>query len=118
MKNNLIFTGLSEQEGENCEGLLRDFLYYEMNIGKDIQFGNIQGFRKRPQTRDDLHRPIVARFLHYKDLELMKNSGRLLKGTHFGVGEQFPPEIEDRRRLLYPIMREEKKKKIKSCASA
>jgi hypothetical protein len=27
MKNNLIFTGLSEQEGENCEGLLRDFLY-------------------------------------------------------------------------------------------
>jgi predicted rRNA methylase YqxC with S4 and FtsJ domains len=32
MKNNLIFTGLSEQEGENCEGLLRDFLYYEMNI--------------------------------------------------------------------------------------
>jgi hypothetical protein len=29
MKNNLIFTGLSEQEGENCEGLLRDFLYYE-----------------------------------------------------------------------------------------
>jgi predicted nucleotidyltransferase len=33
MKNKLIFTGLSEQEGENCEGLLRDFLYYEMNIG-------------------------------------------------------------------------------------
>lgn len=113
MKNNLIFTGLSEQEGENCEGLLRDFLYYEMNIDKDIQFGNIHRFGKRPQTRDDPHRPIVARFLHYKDLELVKNSGRLLKGTHFGVREQFPPEIEDRRRLLYLIMREEKKKKSK-----
>ena len=85
MKNNLIFTGLSEQEGENCEGLLRDFLYYEMNTDKDIQFGNIHRFGKRPQTRDDPHRPIVARFLNYKDLELVKNSGRLLKGTHFGV---------------------------------
>jgi hypothetical protein len=63
----LIFTGLSEQEGENCEGLLRDFLYYEMNIDKDIQFGNIHRFGKRPQTRDDPHRPIVARFLHYKE---------------------------------------------------
>jgi hypothetical protein len=38
MKNNLIFTGLSEQEGENCEGLLRDFLYYEMNINKEWLF--------------------------------------------------------------------------------
>ena len=47
MKNNLIFTGLSEQEGENCEGLLRDFLYYEINIDKDIQFGNIHRFGKR-----------------------------------------------------------------------
>ena len=72
MKNNLIFTGLLEQEGENCEGLyLRDFLYYVMNIDKDIQFGNIHRFGKISQTRDDSRRPIVARFLYYKDLELV-----------------------------------------------
>jgi hypothetical protein len=40
----------------------------------DEEQPDIHRFGKRPQTRDDPHRPIVARFLHYKDLELVKNS--------------------------------------------
>ena len=113
MKYNLIFTGLAEHDNEDCESKLRDFLYYEMNIEKDIEFANIHRFGKKPRTPDDRHRPIIAKFINYKDLELVKKSGRFLKGTRYGVREQFPQEIEDRRKLLYPIMKEEKKKNSK-----
>ncbi|CAG2234767.1 unnamed protein product [Mytilus edulis] len=34
-----------------------------------------------------------------------------LKGSDYGVNEQFPPEIEQRRRRLYPIMKEERRKR-------
>jgi hypothetical protein len=50
-------------------------------------------------------RPIIARVLYYSDLDKVKKAGRNLRGTHFGVNEQFPPEIEERRRKLYPIMK-------------
>ena len=36
-----------------------------------------------------------------------------MKGKPFGVNEQYPFDIEERRRKLYPIMKEEKKKKSK-----
>ena len=36
-----------------------------------------------------------------------------LKGSDYWVQEQFPPEVEQRRKALYPIMREERKKKNK-----
>jgi hypothetical protein len=107
MKNNLIFTGLSEQGGENCEGLLRDIS--ELNVFVNVHF-IVQEISQQPFTifaplfRQTSKNQVVERFL-----------ARLLKGTHFGVREQFQPEIEDRRRLLCPIMREEK---IKSCTSA
>ena len=44
---------------------------------------------------------------------MVKSSGRFLKDTPYGINEQFPAEIEERRRQLYPIMKEEKRKKSK-----
>ena len=110
MKYNLIFTGLNEQAGENCENKLRHFIYQEMKISERIELGNIHRFGKKNAERP---RPIIARFLYYSDLDKDKKAGRTLRGTHFGGNEQFPPDIEERRRKLYPIMKEEKKKKSK-----
>jgi len=111
MKNNLIFTGLMENRGEDCEDKLRSFIYNELNIEKFIEFGNIHRFGKRHE--DGRPRPIVARFIYYNDLVMVKSSGRFLKDTPYGINEQFPAEIEERRRRLYPIMKEEKRKRSK-----
>lgn len=110
MKYNLIFTGLDEQNNENLDDKLRRFLYYEMGIEQQIEFGNMHRFGKRNNHRP---RPIIARFLYYADLDMVKKAGYKLQGTQFGVNEQFPLEIEQKRRRLYPIMKEEKKKKSK-----
>lgn len=113
MKNNLVFTGLLEQRDENCEEKLRSFIYNEMNITHRIEFGNVHRFGKRPALENDPPRPIVARFLYYNDLVQVKRAGKYLRGKNFGVNEQFPMEIEQRRKQLYPIMKEEKRKKSK-----
>ncbi|KAK6190490.1 hypothetical protein SNE40_002351 [Patella caerulea] len=51
------------------------------------------------------HRPIVARFIYYNDLREIKKRGYRLKGTLYGISEQFPAAIQERRKQLYPIER-------------
>jgi hypothetical protein len=50
--------------------------------------------------------PIVARFIYRRDIELVLKNGYRLRNTPYGVNEQFPVEIENRRRSLYPIMKQ------------
>lgn len=70
MKNNLIFTGLYEVRDENTEELLRHFLYKEIGIYFRIDFGNVHRFSHKPRGK----RPIVARFIHYNDLQYVLNN--------------------------------------------
>ena len=70
MKTNLIFTGLSgETNTENTESKLRDFLYYELGIEENIEFGNVHRYGKKVHGKN---RPIVARFLFQRDLKRVK----------------------------------------------
>lgn len=102
-KNNLIFTGLvGETNSEDTEKKLRDFLYYEVEIEKNIEFNNVHLFGRFVRGKD---RPIVARLLYHADvIHIIKNSYKLQR-TPYGIHEQFPKEIEDKRRLLYPIQK-------------
>ena len=68
---------------------------------------------KKPDVYNIPPRPIVARFIYWRDLEMVKKAEKQMKGKLFGVNEQYPSEIEDRRRKLYPIIKEETKKKSK-----
>lgn len=103
MKNNLIFTGLHRVPNENTEDLLRCFLYNELGVDYKIEFGNVHRFKTR--GGDNRRAPIVARFLYHVDLEHVLRIANRLKGTQYGIREQFPQEIENRRKPLYPIMR-------------
>ena len=100
MKNNLIFTGLAESSNENTEHVLRDFILQELGVECDIEFGNVHRFGKR---RDGNPRPIVARFLFYKDLSMVKSKAYRLKSKPYGINEQFPAVIEEKRKKLYPV---------------
>ena len=61
-------------------------------------------------------RPIVAVFERFSDREMIKNVASTLKGKNFSIREQFPAEIEQRRKPLYPVMRKalvDKNNKVK-----
>ena len=52
-------------------------------------------------------RPIVAKFENYTDREYVRKAGIELNKRRCGysIREHFPPEIEERRKSLYPVMR-------------
>lgn len=115
MRENLIFTNIDvrteSRDGrtfEDTESVLCDFLQRELHI-TDIKFDRVHRIRSNPnyRSRDNTVRPppIVAKFTFYKDKELVRKSAHLLRGKRFGINEQFPDEIEQRRRMLYPHLR-------------
>ena len=107
MKYNLIFSGLRYTPNENTEYVLRCFLRNELNIHENISFCNVHRFGK-PGLNGA--KPIVAKFIHRIDLDYVLENAYKLKGKPFGINEQFPVEIEEKRRRLYPVMKEAKKK--------
>ena len=76
----------------NCEEKLRSIIHEEMNITHHIEFGNVERFSK------SLPRPLVAQFLYYNDLAQVKRADKYLRGKPFGVNEQFPIEIKQKRK--------------------
>ena len=73
-----------------------------------IEFGNIHRFGRRG-TNNARH--IVARFIYHNDLQIVLQNAYRLKGSSFGISEQYPAEINSRRKNLYPIIREAKQQR-------
>ena len=73
-----------------------------MEINWNIEFGNVHRFGKFKKGKN---RPIVARFLYENDRVAARDNAFKLKGTEFGIHEQFPQVIEERRKTLYPVMK-------------
>ena len=110
MRDNLLFTGieepeLQEKEFEDTENTLNQFLAREMNISRAIPFHRVH--RLGPVDRNQSYpRHIIAKFEHFKDRESVRRAApKTLKNKPFGVREQFPKEIEDKRKKLYPQMK-------------
>ena len=111
MRSNLVFSGIAEGDThEDSEYVVRQFIKEKMKINSD----NIEierAHRIGGPRRQGKSRPIVAKFLRFKQKEAIKRAAPgALKGTSFGVNEQFPKGIAERRRQLIPIMKEHKKK--------
>ena len=108
MKNNLIFSGLPYENNEDCEQTVKTFLYNEMGIRQNIEIENVHRFGNPGLTGV---KPIVAHFIYRKELEIILNHGYRLKGKFYSVNEQFPKEIEKRRKQLYPVIKQAKQEK-------
>lgn len=111
MRDNLLFMNIPEvrqpnQAGrpyEDTERVLADFLHDNLQMD-NIPFERVHRITNNHYRRDG-PRPIVAKFTFFKDREEVRRRSYMLRGTHFGINEQFPEEIESKRRELYPIAR-------------
>jgi predicted N-formylglutamate amidohydrolase len=104
--NYWVFTNLAEQPTEDVELKLRTFIFEKLGIEHKIEIGNVHLFGKRYNDRP---RPIVARFVYHKDLRMVLDQATWLKNTPFGIHEQFPKPIEDKRRKLYHVLKDAKR---------
>ncbi|XP_041367046.1 uncharacterized protein LOC121381762 [Gigantopelta aegis] len=103
---NLLFSGIVHHgQEENTEDMLKAFIKKELEITEDvpIQVTHRLGPFRESQNR---HRTIVAHFQNLKDKDKIKNAAKKLARKPFGINDQFPREIAERRKRLYPVFRE------------
>ncbi|KAM9753660.1 uncharacterized protein ACNS7B_006879 [Menidia menidia] len=106
MRDNIVVAGIPEQQDEDPELVIKSFIQTHLKLPEDtvknISFHRVHRLGgKRPDARRP--RPIVAKFEHFKQKVLVRSRGRELRGTDFSINDQFPKEILDRRRVLFPI---------------
>ena len=98
MKYNLLFHGIAEaDEGvvEDSEAVLTDFIKTNLSIEDEFEMANVHRIGKRddPHRKPGRPRPIIGKFLHYKDLTNVKRSAKLLKGTNYESANSTRPRL-------------------------
>ena len=110
-RNNLNFFKIEEQQNETMEKTennLQNFIIKELKVDEEeMQNISIERAHRigKPSTTP---RPIIAKFSFFKDKEYIRSKARNLKGTKYGLAEDFPKEIVKRRKELLPNLREAK----------
>ena len=123
MRENLVFSGIPEQEGETEDAIRKsicDVFRTKMNITNADQIRISRCHRLNRtipsnKTGDSVRpRDIIVRFQYYPDRMSVLHSGKMLKGSGIYVNEHFPREIEQKRRILLPIIKYAKQQKKKA----
>jgi hypothetical protein len=100
MRDNLIFDGIPGTHEEDPEVIIKDFIRKEMEITDNMEFHRVHRMGRKNGHK---HRPIIAKFVLHKDKERVRRAAPgTLRGKPYGVNEQFPKEINERRKQLYP----------------
>ncbi|KAL0165966.1 hypothetical protein M9458_037810, partial [Cirrhinus mrigala] len=99
MRDNLVFSGIPESAEEDAEATVKSFIKTYLKLPEDtvenICFERVHRLGAKKSGAPRL-RPIVAKFGYFKQKEQVKN---------FSVNDQFPKEILERRKVLFPIRR-------------
>ena len=93
------------ERGENCLELIDEFCYNELGIDDSI-IPNIDRAHRVGKYTQGKIRPIVVKFNDFKVREMIRTSSHHLRNTRYGIQEQFPKDISDRRRALQPVIHE------------
>ena len=99
MRDNLLFTGIAEEQRENTEDVIRNLIKNTLGIRDQIDFERVHRIGPNSSRQP---RTIVAKFSRYKDREAVRNNASRLKGTQIGIHEQFCKSVNHRRKILYP----------------
>lgn len=101
--------GLENESASESEAKIVNFMKNDLKIPQDERDAiKIQVAHRFGKPRPGQPRPMVIRVEKGKDriFQYVRN----LAGTKFSVQQQYPPEILDRRKTLFPIMRNNKLK--------
>ena len=105
-RNNLLFGGISEQKGEDAHSRIATFLKNNLDIDPCpvIPRAHRLGPYRRGYTR-----PIIVYFLDYTDVNHVLSKANKLRGTDFNINRDFPREIVNARKHLWPEYKELRK---------
>lgn len=108
MRDNLLFHGLKEcdtfdqRKQENCLDKVLELCEVTLKIENAREMKIDRAHRLGPYSAGKT-RPIVVKFNYYPDKMKIKQAAFTgLQGSNFRITDQFPREIQERRRILYP----------------
>ena len=96
---------------EDTERVFRNFLESELGY-RDASCVEIQRVHCLNKKKDTKPRPIIARFLRYKDCEQILSLGHRLKSTGYKMYQDLPYVIVERRRKQMDAFKTVKRNKI------
>ena len=114
MRDNLLFYGITERgHHENCEGLVKEVCVDTLGL-QDAENMTFDRVHRVGTFSKNKVRPIVAKFHYYKERETVRQkayeNSTALKRENLGIGQQWPSEVRETRKALFPIMQREKSK--------
>ena len=117
-RENIKFENIPEEEtnNEDTEMALRNFLETELAFG-DAANVEIQRVHRLGKKRGESSRPILARFLRYKDCEKLLSLGHRLRGTNYKMYQDLPFEIVERRRAQTETFKKARRNNIPAAFS-
>lgn len=126
-RENIKFENIQEETGhgahqEDTEDVLRTFL--ETHLGyenaRSVEMQRVHRLKVKKSnasSNDTKPKPIIARFLRYKDCERIFSLGHRLKGTEFRMYQDLPYGIVERRRKQMDTFKLAKRNKIPAAFS-
>ena len=105
-----------ETNKDDTEMALRTFLETELGFG-DAANVEIQRVHRLGKKRGESSRPILARFLRYKDCEKLLSLGHRLRGTNYKMYQDLPFEIVERRRAQMETVKNARRNNIPAAFS-
>ena len=120
-RENIRFMNIAQDSGqtekpENVEETLRTFL--ERDLGYlDAGSVEIQRVHHNGKAKDGNPRPILARFLRYKDVQKIVSLGHRLKDTNFEMFRDYSTEIVKRRKEEMKTIKEARRNRIPALLS-
>ncbi|XP_052238685.1 uncharacterized protein LOC127849990 [Dreissena polymorpha] len=103
--DNLLFFRIPEEQEEQCEKKILEFIETKLHVQNAQTEIKLHKAHLIGRYQPNKVRPIVAKFAYYPDKERVRRESKALKGTPFGISEQYPQEVMEVRRRLIPIMK-------------
>ena len=101
-RDNLVFQGVHEEKGENCEESVLGLLNY---AGFPLEMRSLVRTHRLGPFSHHKTRPLIVRFHHYQDREIVWLGRKHIKDScGITIVEDFPEDIRNRRKQLYPVL--------------
>ena len=116
-RENIKFFSIPEEQDEDTEEKLRGFLETELGYGnaRSVEIQRVHCLSRR--RNDSSPRPIIARFLRYKDVEDIFALGRCLEGSDYQMFQDLPHEIIKHRNDQMPTFKKARRNGMKAAFS-
>ena len=102
-RENLIFMGLPEKEGEDIKQVMKDFYINNLKMSEE-EADAVEYQRVHRIATKSMPRPIKARFFRYRDRDTIMRNARNLKGTRLSIREDIPLRMRNLRQTQMPAL--------------